>query len=40
MDDRGKVIDEENYGDNVLIVEQDVEQLLSGDEDNQASLFE
>ncbi|MFP6649383.1 MAG: DNA topoisomerase VI subunit B, partial [Pirellulaceae bacterium] len=40
MDDRGEIIDEDNYGDNVLIVEQDVEQLLSGDEDNQASLFE
>jgi DNA topoisomerase-6 subunit B len=40
MDDRGKVIDKENYGDNVLIVEHDVEQLLSnGDENDQAKLF-
>jgi len=40
MDDRGKVIDKENYGDNVLIVEHDVEQLLSnGDENDQTKLF-
>ncbi|MFP6751334.1 MAG: DNA topoisomerase VI subunit B [Pirellulaceae bacterium] len=41
MDDRGKIIETEDYGDNVLIVEQDVEQLLaSDDEEGQASLFE
>ena len=41
MDDRGKIIETEDYGDNVLIVEQDVEQLLaSEDEEGQASLFE
>jgi len=41
MDDRGKIIETEDYGDNVLIVEQDVEQLLaSEDEEGQASLFD
>jgi DNA topoisomerase-6 subunit B len=41
MDDRGKIIETEDYGDNVLIVDQDVEQLLAGDdEDGQVSLFE
>ena len=41
MNDRGKIIDKEDYGENVLIVEQDVEQLLAGDEkEDQATLFE
>ena len=41
MNDRGKIIDTEDYGENVLIVEQDVEQLLAGEEkEDQATLFE
>jgi DNA topoisomerase-6 subunit B len=41
MNDRGKVVAEEEYGQNVLIVDQDIDQLLGPEEGNgQSRLFE